>query len=165
MQTRIEPDAFAQHSAHEAMHACARLFAASDTKWFDLILPTAIQQLLDDCLLLSLHLRRLSEFSGKKIRREIVNMALGIERDFSAHETNLWRCINRLIHHTRLEPVIFTQDDFYKSGSLPMSGHLVADLRVESDQGWSTINLAGFAIACSNELGEQLLSKSEETKH
>ena len=80
LKVEIDEAVFSQHSFHEGMHACARLFAACDTKWFDMMLPVAVQQLLDDALMVSIHLRRLSEATGKKIRQTIDNRDLGIPR-------------------------------------------------------------------------------------
>ena len=159
MSVSIDETVFSQHSFHEAMHACARMFAASDTKWFDLLVPVAVQQLMDDTLLLSLHLRRVSEFTGKRVRRTVDNLPLGVARDFSQHETNLWRCINKVIHHRRLDPIVLSQRDFYRANEQPVAGHLISDIKVESDEGTSIINVAGFSVACANELGEQMLSE------
>lgn len=155
---QFDGDSLSQHSFGEALHAAGRLLAASDTKWPDFLIPVGQEQLVDDLLRVCLHLRRVSEASSKKISRKIENMPLGIQRDFSKFESDLWTAINRIVHHHRLKPVIFTQHDFYRSGNLPLAGHLIADVEVESDRGSSMINIAGFTIACVNELGEQSVS-------
>jgi hypothetical protein len=143
-----------QHSYAEAMEAVSRLFSSCDTKWPDFLLNTGINHLIDDLLQSSLHLRRMSEFSNKKIVRKIQPMDFGVKRDFSKFENDFWSAINRIIHHRKLEPIIFTQDDFYNSENKPMPGRLLADVKVESDRGISFINVAGFAVAATNELGE-----------
>ena len=150
----LDQEALRQHSYIEAMDAVSRLFASCDTKWPDFYLQTAINHLIDDLLRASLHLRRLSEFKKKKINRKIVPKDFGIKRDFSTYENDFWIAINRVVHHKTLEPIIYSQADFYTSGALPMPGHLIADVRIESDRGTSTVNVAGFAIAATNELGE-----------
>ena len=150
----LDEEALRQHSYAEAMDAASRLFACCDTKWPDFYLQTGINHLIDDLLRTSLHLRRLSEFKHKKIDRKIVPRDFGIKRDFSTYENDFWVALNRVIHHKKLEPVIFSQGDFYSAGSSSMPGHLIADVRIESDRGISMVNVAGFAVAATNELGE-----------
>jgi len=137
------------------MHAAARLFSASDTKWPDFLVGVAKEQLIDDLIMLALHLRRVVEVSSKKMTSKISNMDLGVPRDFSAFEVDLWTAVNRIVHHHKLEPIAITQPDFYRADNKPVAGHLLADIEVTSDRGTSRINLAGFAIACVNELGVQ----------
>jgi len=151
-------DILSQHSFGEAMRAASRLFAACDTKWPDFLLPTAQRQLVDDLLRLCLHLRRVSEASSKKIDRQIKGHSLGMTRDFSKHQGDLWTAINRVVHHHSLEPVLFTDANFFASGNEVMAGHLIADVEVTSDRGTCLINIAGLAIACTNELGKQSLT-------
>ena len=152
--TALDQDALRQHSYAEAMDAASRLFACCDTKWPDFYLQTGVNHLIDDLLRTSLHLRRLSEFKKKKIDRKIVPKDFGIKRDFASFESDFWTALNRIIHHKKLEPIIFTQSDFYSAGTSSMPGHLIADVRIESDRGISMVNVAGFAIAATNELGE-----------
>lgn len=148
-------DVVAQHSYGQAMQASGRLFAFCDTKWPDFLLGMARGQLIDDLISLSLHLRRVVEGSSKKMTTKIVNMDLGFKRDFSGFEVDLWAAVNRIVHHHRLEAVVLTQGDFYRADDRPVAGHLFADIEVFSDRGTRKINLAGFAVACVNELGVQ----------
>ena len=150
----IDDEALRQHSYAEAMDAASRLFACCDTKWPQFYLQTGINHLIDDLLRTSLHLRRLSEFKQKKIDRKIVPKDFGIDRKFDAFELDFWTAMNRVIHHKKLEPIVYSQPDYYSSGSSPMAGHVIADVRIESDRGISMVNVAGFAIAATNELGE-----------
>ena len=96
----------------------------------------------------------MSEFSNKKIVRKIEPRDLGVPRSFSDFESDLWNAVNRIIHHHTLTPVTFAQPDFYRAGNAVMPGYLIADVRVKSDRGVSLVNVAGFAIAATNELGE-----------
>jgi len=86
---------------------------------------------------------------------KIDDLDLGIPRDFSDFEVDLWTAVNRIVHHHKIDPVIFAQTDFYRAENKTVAGHLLADLKVTSDRGVSKINVAGFAIACVNELGVQ----------
>ena len=86
---------------------------------------------------------------------KIINMDLGVQRSFSDFELDLWTAVNRIVHHHKLEPIVFTQGDFYRAENKPMPGHILADVEITSDRGTSKINIAGFAIACVNELGVQ----------
>ena len=150
----IDLEALRQHSYSAAMDATSRLFACCDTKWPQFYLQTGINNLIDDLLQSSLHLRRLGEFKNKKINRQIELNDFGISRSFDNFEPDFWTAMNRIIHHKKLEPIIFTQSDFYKRGAEPMAGYLIADVRIESDRGISMVNVAGFAAAATNELGE-----------
>jgi hypothetical protein len=150
----VDEEALRQYSYSAAMDATSRLFACCDTKWPQFYLQTGINHLIDDLLQTSLHLRRLSEFKHKKIDRKIVPRDFGVKRKFDGFESDFWTAMNRIIHHKKLDPIVFTQPDFYSSGPSPMPGHLVADVRIESDRGVSMVNVAGFAIAATNELGE-----------
>ncbi len=160
----LDEGIFRLRSFHEAKDAVCRLFAACDTKWPDVLMPTAIQLLEDDVLTASLHLRRCSEISGKRVSRFIQPLDFGIQRDFSGYETNLWRAINAIVHHHTLEVLPFTQDDFYRADDRPMRGHIIADLKVVSDQGRRLINIAGFSVACVNEIGCQM-SQAQKAIH
>lgn len=151
----FQGDVLSQHSFGEALGAAARLFSSSDTKWPDFLVPTAQEQLVDDLIRLSLHLRRVVETSSKKVTTKISPILMGLARDDTTFETDLWVAINRVVHHHRLTPKLFTQGDFYRAGNVPMAGHLIADIEVESDRGSSLVNIAGFAVACVNELGAQ----------
>jgi len=95
--------------------------------------------------------------SNKKIVRKIEPRDLGVPRNFSDFESDLWNAVNRIIHHHTLTPVTFAQPDFYHAGNGAMPGYLIADVRVKSDRGVSIVNVAGFAIAATNELGELAL--------
>jgi hypothetical protein len=75
----------------------------------------------------------------------------------SASRLFAWNAINRIVHHHMLTPIIFAQPDFYRSGNSTMPGYLIADVKVKSDLGISFINVAGFAVAATNELGELAL--------
>ncbi len=152
-----ESDALRQHSYGKAIHSTSRLFACCDTKWPEFYLETGTNHLIDDLLQCAIHLRRMSEFAKKKIVRRIEPRDLGVARDFSNFESDLWNAINRIVHHHRLTPIVFAQPDFYHSGNTTMPGYLIADVEVESDRGISFINIAGFAIAATNELGELAL--------
>jgi hypothetical protein len=157
---KLDLEALQQHSYIEAMASSSRLFACCDTKWPDIYIQTGINHLIDDLLNTSLHLRRLSEFKQKKIDRKITPKDFGVTRSFKDFESDFWTALNRIIHHKKLEPVVYSQHDFYASGKDAMAGHLIADVIVESDRGVSKINVAGFAIAATNELGE--LSKNSQ---
>jgi hypothetical protein len=100
--------------------------------------------------------KRLCESKNKKITRTIIPSDSGRERDFSNFENDFSVAIGRVIHHKKLEPIIFTftEPDFYSVGSSRIPGHLIADVRIQSDKGSSIVNVAGFAIAAANELGE-----------
>ncbi len=150
----IDKEAVRQHSYYEARGAASRLFACCDTKWPQFYLQTGTTHLIDDLLRVSLHLRRLSEFKNKKIDRKIVPKNFGIKRIFDNFEQDFWIALNRIIDHKKLEPIIYSQADYYTSGSSQMAGHLIADIKIESDRGISSINIAGFAIAATNQLGE-----------
>jgi hypothetical protein len=154
----LDEEVFRLRSFYEAKDAICRLFAACDTKWPDVLVPTAIELIEQDILAASLHLRRCSEISTKRVSRTIEPIDFGIERDFSRYESNLWRAINAIVHHHRIEAKTITQDDFYTSDRGPMRGHVIADVKVESDQGTRLINVAGFAVACVNEIGAQMSS-------
>ncbi len=148
-------DVISQHSFGEALSATARMIAGCDTKWPDFLLPTAQVQLLDNLLSVSLHLRRVCEASSKKMKTQIINEDFKLNRDFSDFETDLWTAVNRIVHHHKLSPQILSQRDFYQTDNKTMASHLIADVEVESDRGVSRINVAGFAVACTNELGAQ----------
>jgi hypothetical protein len=142
-----------EHSYARAMEAAARLFSMSETKWPDFYLPLAKNLLVDELLTVALHLRRISEVSSGKMVAKIQNMSLNVPRDFTHFETDLWTAINRIVHHHSLNPQVITDYSFYRSDNEPMAGHLIADISVMSDRGESRINIAGFAIAVTNELG------------
>jgi hypothetical protein len=152
-QKAQESEILNEHSYVQAMESAARLFAMSDTKWPDFYLPLAKNLLVDELLTVSLHLRRISEVSTGKMQAKIHNMSLNQPRDFAHFETDLWTAINRIVHHYSLTPFIITDSNFYRSDNEPMAGHLIADISVMSDRGESWINIAGFAIAVTNELG------------
>jgi hypothetical protein len=152
----LDEDVFRLRSFYEAKEAICRLFAACDTKWPDILMPTAIEMMENDILTASLHLRRCSEISAERVTREIESIDFGISRGFSEYERNLWRAINAVVHHHSIEVIIYTQDDFYRSDDALMRGHLIADAKVKSAQGTRLINVAGFAVACVNEIGAQM---------
>jgi hypothetical protein len=152
----------AEHALTQSLEATARMFASCDTKWPEIMIGLAQNQLIDDAIGLALHLRRYSEISGEKIRAELVPLSLGIAgRNFNGHERDLWTSINRIVHHHAMKPHVLVDEAMFRADGAPMAGYLISDLEVTSDRGKSLINVAGLAVAAMNEIGGRILGKSQ----
>lgn len=144
-------------SFDRALDVATRLFAACDTKWPELLLPTALEQLESDLLELSLNCRRVLEHSEHVKLTQISPLFTELSGiSASECETSSWKSMGMIIHHQVIEPLLLTDHNFYKRGETRrMSGTMVANVRVTSDRGTIVVNVPGLAIAVANDLGQQ----------
>lgn len=145
-----------QSSYVRALGAFTRLFAFSDTKWPELLLPSALRQMEDDLLIGALNLRRVVERSATGSLSEVVPRFTELTGKAAAeYEKSLWVILGRIVHHEMMEPAILRDDNYYSGSAGKIAGFLVCDVKIESDRGSILVNVPGFAIAAANELGRQ----------
>ncbi|MCP3971880.1 MAG: hypothetical protein GY717_16470 [Rhodobacteraceae bacterium] len=163
------PDIELLETSHSrALTATNRLFAFSDTKWTDFLLPDALRQLDDEILACALNLRRvLEQKKGRDLSPIVPHFNKFSGRPSTDYDADLWRVLGRIVHHEVLEPTIIKDAEFFgtpESGLIP--GFQITDILVTSDRGQSRVDIAGLAFASANELGKSYKQmKSGDAKH
>ena len=154
---KLPDDDLRRSSYSRAISSAARLFAFSNTKWPELLLPDALRQIDDELLSCALNLRRVLEREPKPFQQVKAHWSSLTGTPKEKYDHDLWRIMGRIVHHIVMKPIILSDPKFFAGAT----GYLVCDLEVESDNGVSLISIAGFAIAAANELGKSLKKSSK----
>lgn len=112
----------------------------------------------DNLLMTSVHLRCLSEITGKRIAREMQLLFEILDR--AEYCLDLWRAINTIVHHKRIDAQL------RKAPIAPNSkfGVGVFDFEVESSERKILVNARGFAVSAFNAFADQI-GAPEVTTH